>query len=125
MKKTSEFGKGLVYCLGLFLSHAERYKYQKEEYERMGVSNEFISNQPKMWFNGASDHLYEIEIPKKINKELRDRIRSFQDRCLDYGHGFKSNVKEKYVTWSIQEAKDLLFEIDKLLEIKPIKATWD
>jgi hypothetical protein len=116
MNKNSEFGKGLVYCLGLFLSHAERYNEKNEE---------IFSNNAEMWFNGASDHLYEIEIPKNINKKLRDRIRNFQDKCLEYGHGFKGNIKEKNVIWAIQEAKDLLFEIDKLLKVNPIKATWN
>jgi len=37
----SEFGKGLCYCLGLFLAHAERYEAHKKLYE--GSGNNLVS----------------------------------------------------------------------------------
>ena len=44
---TSEFGKGLAYCLGLFLAHAERYssdlkKHQKNAENNMGISTKIL-----------------------------------------------------------------------------------
>ena len=111
-KQESEFGKGLAYCLGLFLAHAERYKSTAVDAET--------------WFNGASDHLYEIVIPKSFSKKLRNRITVFQNKCLTWGHGFKEpapTAEDK--EWAIGECKNLLLEIDKQLGIKPIRGTWE
>src|SRR5438552_18754349 len=66
----SEFGKGLSYCLGLFLAHAERD-------QRLG---------PELWFNGASDHLYDLQVDS-APEELRVRLTQFRARSLDFVHG--------------------------------------
>lgn len=106
----SEFGKGLTYCLGLYVQHAWMWRSNKNP------SN--IDGGARMWFNGASDHLYELQIPKKLPGELIERLTSFQDKVLTWGHGFKSPEPTiEDVTWSINEAQSLLLEIDKFYGI--------
>lgn len=124
----SEFGKGLCYNLGLFLAHAEKDNILRERALKKGLKGmEGIGDTIYgMWFNGSSDHLYELEIPKNIPKEIQDRLKEFQDKCLDFGHGLKmDNAKKEDVIWAIQEAKDLLRLIDKAHGIEVIKGDWE
>jgi len=115
MKTESEFGKGLTYCLGMFLAHAEMWK-SRGEFE--------FGLKPSLWFNGSSDHLYELEMPDKMPKELKKRIILFRDKCLEWGHGFKIEATMEDYTWSIEEAKELLRLIDEYNGIKTIEASW-
>ncbi|MEK6883329.1 MAG: hypothetical protein AABY22_27120 [Nanoarchaeota archaeon] len=131
MAKKSEFGAGLTYCLGLFLSHAERYdldkRYMQEIKEKTGKDFGLL-RLPSTWFNASSDHLYELQIPKNLSKELKKRLKNFQDKCLDLGHGDglmgKIEVKEEDVIWAIEEAKELLRLIDLNYEINAIEANY-
>lgn len=122
MKEELEFGKGLTYCIGLFLSHKERYEPWVNSYKKNGLADKSI---PMLWFSGASDHLYELVIPKSFNKKLKERINEFKDKCLDLGHGMDWNkATDKDVKWSILEAKRILFEIDLELGLNPIKSGY-
>ena len=81
---------------------------------------------PETWFNGSSDHLYELEIPDGLEDELKERLKSFQDKCLGFGHGFeKPSPTEEDVKWAIKEAKELLMEIDKTLKVEVIKGSYE
>lgn len=122
MNQESEFGKGITYCLGLFLSHAERYSNELEQKEQLPHLNVTWA-----WFNGASDHLYELQTDnKKLSKELNKRLEKFKEDMLNKGHGqdcmFIKNDK-KTVTEAIREAQTLLL-IDQELEFNPTEATW-
>jgi len=111
--KSSKFGRGLVYNLGMFLAHAERYTSQGSLFA------------PETWFNGASDHLYEIEWESIKNKRLQNRLVSFIDKCLGWGHGFpskKSTPNDR--EWAIAEAKTILRLIDRSNNIKSTVAEW-
>ncbi len=112
----SEFGKGLAYCLGLFLAHAERKPFKHSD----------GSADYELWFNGAADHLFEMET-KILPPELKVRTDDFQDKCLKWRltwDGKKSAEKEDF-HWAIQEAKDLLLEIDKHFGIEAEKGQWE
>jgi len=109
--KESEFGKGLCYCLGLFLAHAEREG-------RPAVTAE-------SWFNGASDHFYELQVPTTLPPRLRKRLAELQEKALHWGHGFKGDAKEEDKTWAITEAKNLLLKLDKLNGVETQNAQWD
>lgn len=127
MKKSSEFGKGVIYPLVLFCNHFIHHAYDdhKENY------NDFIS-----WFNGASDHLYELEIPVEWKKrKLGKKLKELQDLALDIGHGnlglMDSNHKkaEKFAKASYDKCvllvKEIAFLLDKELGFKPIKGDWE
>lgn len=120
MTNESEFGKGLTYCLGLFLAHAGRY-------ESLSKALKDTSLRPvEMWFNGSSDHLYELEIPETLPKSLQKRLKEFSDKCLKWGHGFpKKKSTEEDLFWSLTEAKELLRLIDKHFKVQTIKASFD
>ena len=106
----SEFGKGLTYCLGLFLAHAERKKYLDD----YGV-----------WFNGSADHLYEID-PSTLPSRLKGRVNKFQNKCLEWRLSFATQKPTKDdFEWAIQEAKDLLRLIDKNFGVKTKKGEWE
>jgi hypothetical protein len=123
----SEFGKGTAYCLGLFLAHADRYRFDKECAMRIpGYSTEHLA---EMWFSGSSDHLYELVIPKNYPPVLKKRLEEFKGKCLAWGHDFgigsSMMATEKDVTWAIQEAKSLLRVIDEFHGISTEKGDWE
>lgn len=116
MSKTTEFGRGLTYCLGLFLAHAER-----------NWNGDLRKMNQSIWFNAASDHLYELIIPETLPKELQKRLKKFKEEMLEYGHGnkyFNSVFTEEDVRKAVDEAKTLLLLIDKAYGIKALKAEW-
>lgn len=115
MKRTSEFGKGCVYCLGLFLAH----EYKNIDY------NKNIELMGHLWFNAASDHLYEMEIPKEFPYRLKKQIRDLERFALSNGHGIKTDATKEDVLYAINEAKNILFKIDKFLGLKPIKGEYE
>jgi len=131
----SEFGKGLAYCLGLFLAHADRFRSEKQTYkhlDRAAVAKELHATysmiEAERWFSGASVHLNGLQVTV-APKVLRKRLATFRDKCVSWGSGFGLNKKsaptKKDFEWTIREAKDLLFELDKLSGVKPIKATFE
>ena len=132
----SEFGKGLTYCLGLFLCHSERdlfgsakgggKKYEEEMDKRMVGNNskKDYSYSTELWFNGASDHLYDLQIPEELPIPLKKRLAQFQNKIINWGHGFHCDVTKEDKAWAIQEAKELLILIDKFHGVKIQKGRW-
>lgn len=108
MAKESEFGMGLCYCLGLFLAHAERKVDTGED--------------TSLWFNGAADHLFEMQIPLELPVRLAKRLEKFQSECLSFRLERASKTEKSD---AIQEAKDLLRAIDKLHGVPTIKGCWE
>lgn len=116
----SDFGKGLVYCLGLFLCHSEREYGLREQDKRLFKVD--------TWFNGASDHFYDMEIPNSLPESLRSRLTELRDKCLSWGHGFGLDglppATEANRKWAIDEAKELLRLLDEHFGIATLKASW-
>jgi hypothetical protein len=100
----SGFGKGFTYCIGLFLTHAER-KEMEGHY---------------LWFNGAADHLFELEIPE--NFILRDECGDWRDKCINWR---LEKYTEKDKTWAIKQAKRFLLEWDKQNNIPCKEGEWE
>jgi hypothetical protein len=124
-KRTSEFGKGLTYCLGLFLAHAERDRHLAGGKSLADILGD--DRAVELWFNGSSDHLYDLDASGVGNAKLKKRIGSFVKKVLHFGHGFSEPTpKMKDVFWAVQEAKDLLREIDsKELGVHAIKGDFE
>jgi len=63
----SGFGKGLCYCLGLFLGHQEGLNRWIENWKEMRSKHKDEPNLFKesgaveMWFNCAADHFYDMQ----------------------------------------------------------------
>jgi succinate dehydrogenase flavin-adding protein (antitoxin of CptAB toxin-antitoxin module) len=92
-------GKGLIYPLGLFLAHADRE----------------LCN----WFCGVVDHLYEIKTDNIKDDKLKEKIDKFVDRCFELKDNeiksmcTENNPSEDSKKEAIQDAKDILLELDK------------
>jgi len=117
----SEFGKGLAYCLGLFLAHAGSIE---EHLEIWGFTND-KNKAYQMWFNAAGDHLFEFDA-HAAPEGIKDRCVKFRTRVLVLSNNiiFEVAKKEDY-DWAIQEAKELLRLIDEAHGIKTIKAEYE
>ena len=110
----SEFGKGLCYCLGLFLAHADR-----------GERDGSCIGCAEMWFNGAADHLFELQA-ESAPPEIRGRVSEFQDKCLAWRLCFDGpEATKEDKAWAIQEAKDLLLLIDQHNGVPVCKGSWE
>lgn len=119
---TSEFGKGLTYCLGLFLAHTDRINSDLEVYKKIGSNHAY-----GMWFYGAADHLYDFQSDSAPNELLKNRCKKFYQKCLSLRLPMEEKeqaTKEDYY-WAIQEAKDLLRLIDQANGIETEKGDWE
>lgn len=107
----SDFGKGLAYCLGLFLCHSQ----QKDAFRVHLVD----------WFNRASDHLYELQVNAAPEK-LRARLHSLREKVMRWGHDFQEpRPTHDDLDWAVQEAKDLLRLLDKENGIPTQQGKWE
>ncbi len=121
----SEFGKGFIYNLILFAKH---WAHMRDEIERVK------ENVPKLrkdwgydiWFNGASDHFYELEIPEQWKrKEIGKLAAELQSNSLHLGHHFPIiHATEKDFVETFEKLEKLAMLIDKELGLDPVKAMW-
>ena len=102
----SEFGKGLTYCLGLFLAHVGRTIHDADY---------------SSWFNGAGDHLFELEVPENLPDNVKDRLTLFKGSVINWR--LNTANKQDY-NWAISEAMSLLLEIDKFYGVTCEEADW-
>src|SRR3990167_5230197 len=100
-----KFGKGLVICLVKFAEHSMKLATDIEVYKEMKEkSGKYFteSNAITMHFNGASDHLYEIEVPEKWKyTEIGRKVEDLREKGLEIGHGFTGK------TYTIEDAEYL------------------
>jgi hypothetical protein len=126
IEETSEFGKGLTYCLALFLCHSER-DYGKE-FEKLNEKDEHLYNVLMIdtWFNGAGDHLFDLQIPKDLPKELKKRLEDFQHKILIWRLPMKKDEKPTLEDKkrAINEAKELIRLIDEFYGVKTMEASF-
>ena len=139
----SEFGKGLVICLVKFAEHFERdigtplsrlfngifSDCDKESIKKIydGDEKNYISSRIGLWANGASDHLYEIEVPEgKDWDNIRKEVKKLQNKGLEMGHGFRYDK-----IWTLDDFRELMMltrnislMIDKKLGLKPDIGDW-
>ncbi len=121
-KQESEFGKGFVYNLILFAKHTEREMYVSKELKK--------HLRRSSWFNGASDHLSELEIPKQWRKKKIGKLAvELCDLSLEIGHGSRMMEESPQVEKDFERVVDIIKEIglliDKELGLKPIKGEWE
>jgi len=119
-KGNSEFGRGLVICLVKFSEHLERLF---NSLERHPHSEQF---QIYMHFNAASDHLYDIEVPKAWKKqypELCQMVTTLKSKTIGCGHGGDTLTKDE--AFDLHKlAREIAIEIDKILGLKPDMGDW-
>ena len=125
----SEFGKGLVICLVKFAEHRWRWREQKKLYEELHQKypESFTeSDAVESHFNGASDHLYEIEVPKGWRwKKVGKKVRELQDFGLRIGHSFnhkgwtETDVEKAYTL-----CQEIALLVDKELGLDAQVGSW-
>jgi len=65
--------------------------FLRVEVEVYGSLNKGFSSLIHMWANGASDHLYEITVPRRWQgTHLDEIVQQLQNKGLAMGHGFPS-----------------------------------
>lgn len=111
----SEFGKGYAYCIGLFLAHEGVHNRRGEE-DKGGIY-------PSMWFNAASDHLFELQIPSRLPSDYRALVSGWRDACL--GWRLSSSATWEDVDKSLEIAKKLLLHWDEMNGIECEKGDWE
>ena len=92
-----------------------------------GSYEKALSQKIRTWANGATDHLYEIQGPKKWErKKIVKLIRKLQNKGLEIGHGYTEKI------WTIEDltelmnlTKEIAFLIDEQLGVNPIRGEWE
>ncbi len=125
----SEFGKGLVICLVKFAEHCWRWQEQKRFYEEMRDKSPHLfdeSSAIETHFNGASDRLYEIEVPESWKRtKIGKAVKELKDFGLQIGHGFSGKTwTEADVEKAYQMCRDIALLIDKKLGLDADLGTW-
>lgn len=93
--RTSEYGRGFSICLMQFVYHLPRINEYLDIYKSLRIKGlegmRFTTDQGalELWFNGASDHLYELTRPPGISDKDWDTAYRIADKALDIGHGFR------------------------------------
>ncbi len=143
MKAKTEFGKGLVTCLIYFAQHIGRLNelwWIAADYEKNKILPEdwqkgleiwktfehLLSSKITSWANGATDHLYEIKVPRTSAwREIRGKVKKLRDVGLEMGHGYVGrNYTLKDVDELIKLISEIAIEIDKIIGLNPDVGKW-
>lgn len=125
-KKRSEYGQGFIYNMVLFAKHYEQAFEHKKNWEIIRKINPTLFKEGTaygIWFNGAADHLFEWELPKKFERtRIGAMFRSLQSRASSYRLEQCSEIEFKKF-W--EDFENLTRMIDKALGVKSQKADWN
>ena len=129
-REESEFGKGLIICLVKFAEHSAKLRNDLELYEKMHKKSPELFDESyavEMWANGATDHLYEIEVPEGEDwSEIRNKVEELKRVGLDMGHNSfgegKYTQKDAYKLQTL--TREIALLIDKKLGLKPEEGQW-
>ena len=112
---TSEFGKGFIYNLILFAKHwgnIQSYKYGDNSEPDYGL-----------WFNGAADHFFELEIPDKYkDTEIGSKLSALRDLALDFR--LNATPTKQDFNGFFEDLENVCMLIDKDLGVEDIKADY-
>lgn len=93
----------------------------KNIYLRNRTYEEAISHLIQMWFNAASDHLYEIEVPEQWkDTRLGNLIKQLQNFGLRIGHEFHNELYTFDDIITVMDfVREIALEIDRFLGLQP------
>jgi len=126
----SEFGKGLVICLVKFAEHRHRWLSDKSLNEEMRLKHPELFSEDdavEMHFNGASDHLYDIEVPTKWkNTKIGKKVGELRSHGLKMGHSFDRTITrtEADIGKAYDMCQEIAILIDKELGLEPQIGQW-
>jgi len=99
--KNPSFNTGFVTAITLFLEH-------KDNWQLIRMENNRVMSDLRLY--GASDHLYDMEIPKMLSEKLYKRIVRWRSKCFHLRMAF---LEERETTDKLfKEAEDILAKID-------------
>jgi hypothetical protein len=106
--------------------HRDRLKHFADSIDIWGSAEKTLSQRIEMWANGASDHLYDMEVPKGHGwKNIGGMVEKLKDKGLAMGHGSHNTI------WTIEDVRELqeltrkiALEIDKKIGLKPQLGEW-
>uniref|UniRef100_A0A6M3LMS9 HEPN domain-containing protein n=2 Tax=viral metagenome TaxID=1070528 RepID=A0A6M3LMS9_9ZZZZ len=106
-----EFNNGFIIAITLFLEH----KNQNLDLKEKGISD--------LRLYGATDHLFDLEIPKTLPINLQKRIKKARDKAF---HLRLANEKDYSIADKIfKEFEDILIKIDEqIFKTKKIKVNY-
>jgi len=97
-----EFNNGFITAIALFLEHKDNWQLIKNK------EGKIISD---LRLYGATDHLYDMEIPKKLSEKLKRRILRWRAKCF---HHRLENFKDRKISDELfKEAEQILKAIDE------------
>lgn len=100
-----EFNNGFITALALFLEHKNADWHVPKDKE-----GELITD---LRLYGATDHLYDLEIPKKLPDKIKKRINSLMSKA--FLHRLDRFEDNKYTDSLFKEAEQILKAIDEQL----------
>lgn len=118
---TLNFGTNFTEAFQRFMRiHGEIHK---------GDTESALSHQITLWANAASDHLYDIEVPKKWKRrKIRKKVEELQALGLDMGHGAGLMMDKIYTIEDVDTLMKLTIEIallvDKELGLEAEEGQW-
>ncbi|MBI2449620.1 hypothetical protein HYV49_04965 [Candidatus Pacearchaeota archaeon] len=148
----NQFGRGLTYSLGLFISYEgnfERYLSEalvietndlfewpydprKADPKTRATAEKKIRKVKKKiegptsvrWFSESEIYIRNIEIPTSLHNEIQERLRELRTKCHNWAFPKDTEKfpKSENVYWALEEAKELLRLIDEHHGIKTFKA---
>lgn len=85
-----------------------------------------LSNRIEMIMGGASDHLYEIEVPGlPFWDDIKIAVDLLRTKALAIGHGFTGQIWTLEDLGEVQKAtRDIALMIDKRLYLEPEEGKW-
>jgi len=98
-----EFNNGFITAIALFLEHKSSANYLPRD-----TNGNLISD---LRLYGATDHLYDLEIPSMLSEKLRNRIIKWKRKCFKYR---LETLKEAKIADSLfKEGEQILKQIDE------------
>jgi len=103
--------------------------FYTKEVQIWGSVEKAMSQKITLWANGASDHLYDIKVPKgKEWNVIRKAVKKLQNAGLEMGHGAGIMGTRLYTLKDVAAmenvTKELLIAIDTMLGLKPDWGEW-
>ncbi len=110
---------------GRNLNNAFKFFYTKEVSIWKGVE-EAMSHKVTLWANGASDHLYDIKVPKGEKwKGVRSAVKRLKNTGLEMGHGMETRIYTlQDVSVMEKLTKDVIIAVDAIIGLKPDWGEW-
>lgn len=106
-----EFNNGFITAIALFLEHKNFDEHIVRDKDGKVIND--------LRLYGATDHLYDLEIPKNIGKKLRSRILKARRKCFE---NRLEHLKDRKLTDEIfEEFENILRTIDqKIFKTKKV-----